>query len=422
MPPRHGKSELTSRRLPAYFLGRNPDIKIVGCSYSTPLARDFNRDVQRIIVSELYQEVFPKTTLNAKNVATDSKGAYKRNADEFEIVGYKGKYIGVGIGGALTGRDMDIGIIDDPVKDAQDADSPVQQAAKWEWYTKVFLSREEAHTRQLITQTRWAEGDLSGRILKHLHSEFKDWTIISLPAIKEKPTHPEDKREIGEALWPEKKTLPQLYQIKKVDPRGFQALYQQDPKPYKGGLVYSEWETCTEKEFDSVEVEEFFGCDFGWTNPSCLLKMKLLGKKLYIKEVIYASELTNEQLGDEMEKKDVGSYKYIGADSNKPDAIKELKTRKSPKRRFNVKAVTKGQGSVYNGIKKMNEYRLIIVETSENVLLEIANYRWKEDADGKPLPEPVKKLDHAMDAGRYGLRNYLRHQGGAMVSFGRVNN
>jgi phage terminase large subunit len=119
-----------------------------------------------------------------------------------------------------------------------------------------------------------------------------------------------------------------------------------------------------------------------------------------------------------MEAKGVGGFKYIGADSNKPDAIRELRTRKSPKRRFNIRAVSKGAGSVYNGIKKVNEYQIIIVETSEHVISEIKDYKWKEDADGNPLPEPVKKNDHAMDAMRYGLRNYLRLQSGGVAAYG----
>ncbi len=111
MPPQHGKSELTSRRLPAYLLGKNPKLKIVGCSYSSDLAKSFNRDVQRIIDEKEYQQVFPNTKLNQTNVKTIS-GSYLRNSDMFETVGFRGFYKSVGVGGSLTGTTVDIAIID----------------------------------------------------------------------------------------------------------------------------------------------------------------------------------------------------------------------------------------------------------------------------------------------------------------------
>ena len=117
MPPQHGKSELTSRRLPAYLLGINPKLKIVGCSYSADLSRSFNRDVQRIMDDECYIDVFPNSRLNSSNIRTSAKGNYLRNADIFEIVENVGFYKSVGVGGSLTGTPVDIGIIDDPVKD-----------------------------------------------------------------------------------------------------------------------------------------------------------------------------------------------------------------------------------------------------------------------------------------------------------------
>lgn len=102
-PPRHGKSELVSRRFPAFLLGRNPDTKIIACSYSSDLASLLNRDIQRIIDGPEYKELFPETRLNTANVRTTAQENYLRNSDIFEIVGHKGVYRSAGVGGSITG-------------------------------------------------------------------------------------------------------------------------------------------------------------------------------------------------------------------------------------------------------------------------------------------------------------------------------
>ena len=171
MPPQHGKSELTSRRLPAYLLGINPKFKIIGCSYSADLSKAFNRDVQRIIDSDEYKLVFQDTRLNSSNVKASSKGSYLRNADLFEIVKHRGFYKSVGVGGSLTGTPADIGIIDDPIKDKAEAESPTFRRRVWDWYTNVFLTRMHNDSQQLITLTRWHKDDLAGRILARMNKK-----------------------------------------------------------------------------------------------------------------------------------------------------------------------------------------------------------------------------------------------------------
>src|SRR3990167_6178162 len=133
--PQHGKSELASRRLPAYLFGLNPNLRIAGCSYNDTFSAKFNRQIQRIIDADVYRQIFPDTKLNTKNVATDSKGAFLRNAHEFEIVNYSGSYISVGVGGGITGNPVDILIIDDPVRGRADANSLTIRNKLWEWYT-----------------------------------------------------------------------------------------------------------------------------------------------------------------------------------------------------------------------------------------------------------------------------------------------
>lgn len=122
MPPQHGKSELCSRRLPAKLLGDDPNLRIALVSYNHSFASKFNRDVQRIIDSPEYKAVYPETRLTSKGFKSD--GNWLRNSEEFEVVNHRGSFITVGVGGGLTGRPVDIGIIDDPYKDAADAWSP----------------------------------------------------------------------------------------------------------------------------------------------------------------------------------------------------------------------------------------------------------------------------------------------------------
>jgi len=230
MPPQHGKSELTSRRLPAYLLGINPTLKIVGSSYSADISSSFNRDVQRIIDNDKYSSIFPDTKLSSKRTRTDSSSNVLRNADIFETIKHKGYYKSVGVGGSLTGFTADVLIIDDPVKDAVEASSPTDQSRKWDWYTSVALTRLHNNAQQLITMTRWHKGDLCGRILDKMPD---GWEVLHLEAIRKNINHEKDPRELGAALWPERHSKKRIMSIAKADPRTFDALYQGDPKPNK---------------------------------------------------------------------------------------------------------------------------------------------------------------------------------------------
>ena len=123
MPPRHGKSELASRRFPAYALGRYPDLSVISTSYAADLSSRMNRDVQRVIDSPEYRELFPGTALYGKNIRTVGNGSYLRNSDIFEVVGHAGCYRSAGVGGGITGMGGHIVIVDDPFKDRASADS-----------------------------------------------------------------------------------------------------------------------------------------------------------------------------------------------------------------------------------------------------------------------------------------------------------
>lgn len=244
MPPRYGKTELASRRFPAYVLGKNPDAKVIACSYAASLAHDINRDVQRIIDSKPYQELFPNTRLFGKNVRTSTHNTYLRNNDIFEIVGHRGFYKAAGVQGGITGKGYDIGIIDDPIKNAEQAFSPTYREKVWEWYTTTFHSRKEKGAAIILIMTRWHEDDLAGRLLSQDDdSEFaEDWKVIQFKAIKERPPSetPGDPRKEGTPLWPSKFTLDDVKKDRKLmGSRKFNALHQQKPHKKKEGALWN---------------------------------------------------------------------------------------------------------------------------------------------------------------------------------------
>jgi predicted phage terminase large subunit-like protein len=238
MPPRHGKSELVSRRLPAYILGHYPNSTIIACSYSADLSSRMNRDVQRIIDDGRYQELFPATHLYGSNVRTTAQGTYLRNSDIFEIVGNHGVYRSAGVGGGITGMGFLYGIIDDPIKSQKEADSATFRESVWEWYTSTFWTRQDKDARILLTLTRWHEGDLAGRLLDLAASDpnADQWDVLCLPAICEDATAPYEQRQEGEALWPEKYDLGFFAAAIANNPRQHAAINQQSPRAREGNM------------------------------------------------------------------------------------------------------------------------------------------------------------------------------------------
>lgn len=414
MPPQHGKSELTSRRLPAYLLGRNPDAKIVGCSYSADLSRAFNRDVQRIIDDEIYTDIFPDTLLNSSNVKTSAKGSYLRNADIFETVGHVGFYKSVGVGGSLTGTPVDIGIIDDPVKDVVEANSLTYRARVWDWYNGVFLTRLHNESQILITQTRWHEDDLSGRILKQ--KDANEWVILSLPGILENygQKHQDDPRGISEALWEDRHSIKKLLKFKEQSPRLFQAMYQQDPKPFEGGLCFPRWFKCSNDEYNKIGTEPIYGLDFGYSNdPAALIEIKVDFSQMtiYIKKRVYGTGIGLNDLVSRIKSSIVSPMAQIIADSADPLLIDHLKS----VHRLNIFKAVKGPNSVIFGISKMNDFSLIIAEGSDEIETEFKNYRFKEDANGDPLEEPIDDFNHAIDAIRYAAMHKISKKNNKLI-------
>ena len=287
MPPQHGKSEVVSRKLPAWALGYNPLLKIVGTSYSADLAQGFSRSIQRTIDSTEYSEVFPNTFLNNQRIKNDDRRSWVRNVDMFETVGYGGFYKAVGVGGSLTGTPADLGIIDDPVKDALEAGSPTYRQRVWEWYTDVFLTRLHNESKQILIMTRWHEDDLAGRLLKN---EPEKWVVINIPAIREDMSNNEDPRKVGEPLWEERHSLQRLRDVEQRSPRTFAALYQQRPVINGGNIVKRDWfKHISIAEFKRIYHEEpiVFFLDTAYTDktqddPSGIISTCKIGNDLYI--------------------------------------------------------------------------------------------------------------------------------------------
>jgi len=211
MPPRHGKSELASIQFPAWFIGRNPDKQIIQASYSGDLAVGFGRQVRNLISSEEYQNIF------SLKLAEDSQAKGRWNTDG------RGSYNAMGVGGATTGKGADVLIIDDPLKNRQDADSPVIRDNIWDWYRSTARTRLSPTGAIILIMTRWHDDDLAGRIL----TQGGQWEILKFPAIA---TQDEKFRKQGEPLWADYFTLENLNLTQKDLGRyEWSALYQQEP-------------------------------------------------------------------------------------------------------------------------------------------------------------------------------------------------
>lgn len=239
LPPQNGKSELVSRRFPARALGKNPNLRILACSYNVTLAKDMSRDVQKIIDTPEYRTLYPNTRL------AEGRDPEKRAQEQFEVVGARGYYKAAGVDGGVTGKTADIGIIDDPIKNREEAESEVYRERVWNFYKSAFMTRQFGNKGAIIIcLTRWHEDDLAGRLLR-LANENPDadqWDVVSLPAIFEGDRTPGDTRRVGEPLWPDKYPLDDLRRRRAgMGEYDWSALYQQKPSPSGGGLFQETW-------------------------------------------------------------------------------------------------------------------------------------------------------------------------------------
>jgi len=305
MPPQHGKSEGSTRRLPAYMLGLNPNIKIGVASYNSSFASKFNRDIQRIIDTKKYYDMFPETTLNQSNVVTVAS-SYLRNSNEFEIVGNIGGLKSVGRGGALTGSRIDVMIMDDLYKDYMEANSPIIRESVWDWYTTVVDSRLHNDSQQLIVFTRWHEEDLIGKLeamgkvkeIKDVNDVYTtplkhdEWYKVNFEAIKQSDSCAIDDRKNGEPLWANRHNKNSLLATMEMDVEKFNCLYQGNPESAEG-LLYTHFKTYKELPETKMVKNYTDTADSGQDKLCSIVYALPLAKAddhLYILDVLYTDE------------------------------------------------------------------------------------------------------------------------------------
>jgi len=231
MPPRHTKSEFASYLLPAWFLGRNPDKKVIQTAHTAELAVGFGRKVRNLVGAEEYQEIFPGVALQQ-----DSKAAGRWNTSA------GGEYFAIGVGGAVTGKGADLLIIDDPhsEQEGQSIDPSVFDRT-YEWYTSGPRQRLQPGGAIVIVMTRWHKRDLTGQIIQSsIQRDGSDeWEVIELPAIL--PS--------GNPLWPGFWSKDELEKLRVELPVSkWSAQYQQDPTSEEGAIVKRDWWKTWERE------------------------------------------------------------------------------------------------------------------------------------------------------------------------------
>lgn len=249
MPPQHGKSEGSSRRLPAYIAGKRMDDKIALVSYSATKAEKFGREIMTIMRERVYKDIFPEVKYPERGYT----GTKANTNQSRESINSDGSMRFVGVGGPLTGEPVDVLILDDLYKDWYEGNSPVQQKKVWEWYLSVADTRLHNDSQQLIVFTRWSENDLiakleeDGKVVEWNGEDDLEEIILSLrhdqflkinfPAIKEDAPSSFDPREPGQALWPDRHSIEKLESSRAMDPDMFDCLHQGNPVN-KEGLLY----------------------------------------------------------------------------------------------------------------------------------------------------------------------------------------
>ncbi len=227
MPPRHGKSMTVTESFPSFFIGKNPTKRVIASAYSDSLARKFGR-LNRNKLQEFGQRIFGTKISEEKSAANN-----------WGISGLRGGMIATGIGGSITGEGADLMIIDDPIKNNEEAQSPTIREKIWSEWESTLSTRLHKGASVIVVMTRWHEDDLIGRLLEK--SPYK-WTRLRLPAIAED----EDdllNREEGEALCPELGFDESWADLKEreVGSKTWASLYQQRPSPGEGTLFNRKW-------------------------------------------------------------------------------------------------------------------------------------------------------------------------------------
>lgn len=229
VPPRHGKSQTVTETFPSWYIGKHPDRRIIEVSYGKTFAEKFGR-LNRRKVEEFGEKIF--------GVRVSGDNASKTN---WSIEGDTGGMISVGLGGSITGEGADVLIIDDLIKNRQEAESPTMRKRIWSEWQDTLLTRLHPDATVILIMTRWRDDDLAGMILKQAEEEGQHWDIVSLPALAEQTDLLG--RHSGKALWPEHGYDEKWAAKKRVEvgTRTWQALYQQNPAPSEGNILRRSW-------------------------------------------------------------------------------------------------------------------------------------------------------------------------------------
>lgn len=243
MPPRHGKSELISRFLPAWLLGVDPTRRVILTSYEATQAERYGREA-RDLVEAHGPAVF------GVDVRRDA-----RTADAWRLQGHQGGMWTAGVGGAITGKGAELVIVDDPIKNWEEAVSQTYRERTWDWFRTTLYTRLEPNGAIVVVQTRWHDDDLTGRIMKEAREGGEAWETIVLPALAEE--NDPLGRAPGEALWPERWPAEVLHVKRRTSgSHGWSALYQQRPNPLGGGLFKREWLKYYTREGDWLTLDD----------------------------------------------------------------------------------------------------------------------------------------------------------------------
>jgi predicted phage terminase large subunit-like protein len=232
MPPRHTKSEFASYLLPAWFLGKYPNKKIIQSSNTAELAVGFGRKVRNLVDGETYAKIFPNVALRHDSKAA---GRWSTNAN--------GEYFAIGVGGTVTGKGADLLIIDDPHSEqeaALAANDPSIYDKVYEWFTSGPRQRLQPGGSIVVVMTRWGKRDLTGQVLKaEMQRGGEEWDVMEFPAIL--PS--------GNPLWPEFWSFEELEALRNELPNSkWQAQYQQSPTSDTSAIIKREWWRIWEEE------------------------------------------------------------------------------------------------------------------------------------------------------------------------------
>jgi predicted phage terminase large subunit-like protein len=250
-PPRHGKSELVSIRFPAFYLGHQPKHSVINCSYALDLAVTFSRATRNVIESSQHQRLFPMGFLDQgqRRWTLESKSAEQVDAGD-----ERPSFISAGAGGAITGQGGHLINIDDPYKNYEEANSAVIRESIWNWYTSTARTRLMPDGAIVITQTRWHEDDLAGRLLRLAKENPRadQWIVVEISAVNDDGKQariwstdgslPEKHFDAYAALWPTMYDREFLEKTRATQgPRLFAAMYEQKPQPATGNVIKREW-------------------------------------------------------------------------------------------------------------------------------------------------------------------------------------